>query len=166
MSAIESIVTIVTVSRPTRAPDAALEPGKDEYLTPTAHDELLKGTGFDTPWSNWQEHAVATYRQSMPNIEEKLRTDLANRLYDLTGREVMSSLVYADLEKKSARVRVDGVSFRLTHGQVVMLSPCAHCGVREFESPAIEGPEDLGYALSLWKPYCPDCAPEDPPDCG
>jgi len=134
-------------------------------LTPTAHHEISKNGSAATLTCSWQEKAATTYRQGKANMEGKLRTELANRLHDLTGREVTTGHVYADLEKKSARVSMDGASFRLTRGQVVLLSPCAYCGVREFESPSIESPEDLGYALSAWKPYCPDCAPEDPPDC-
>jgi hypothetical protein len=113
----------------------------------------------------WQAHAVKTYRQGEPNMEERLRTELASRVQNLIGREIIPSLVYADPDKHIARVSVDGVSFRLTRGQVVLLSPCAHCGVREFESRTMESPADLGYALSVWKPYCRDCVPEDPSDC-
>jgi hypothetical protein len=113
----------------------------------------------------WQVHAVETYLQGKSYFEADLRTELARRIQVLTGREVVPDLVYADPDKHLARVSVDGVSFRLTHGQIVLLSPCAHCGVREFESSAIESPADLGYALSVWKPYCLDCVPEDPHDC-
>jgi hypothetical protein len=98
-------------------------------------------------------------------MEERLRTELAGRVQVLTGREILPGLVYADPDKRTARVIVDGVSFRLTRGHVVLLSPCAYCGVREFESRPVESPADFGYALSVWKPYCRDCAPEDPPDC-
>ena len=119
----------------------------------------------DTQSFPWQAQAVATYQQGRSSMEEKLRTELSNRLYDLTGQEVRPDLIYANVEKKSARVSLDRVSFRLSGGQVVMLAPCAYCGVREFESPAIESREELGYALSVWKPYCHDCVPEDPLDC-
>jgi hypothetical protein len=113
----------------------------------------------------WQAHAVETHLQGRSNFEGKLRTELARRVQVLTGREVLPDLVYADPDKQLARVTVDGVSFRLTRGQVVLLSPCAYCGVRAFESSAIESPADLGYALSVWKPHCRDCVPEDPHDC-
>ena len=113
----------------------------------------------------WQAHAVETYLQGKSNFEGELRTELARRVQDFTGRVVMPDLVYADPDKQLARVSVDGVSFRLTRGHVVLLSPCAYCGVREFESSAIESPADLGYALSVWEPYCRDCVPEDPHDC-
>lgn len=113
----------------------------------------------------WQAHAVETFLHGKTTVEGKLRTELARRVQDLTGREVLPDLVYADPDKQFARVSVDGVSFRLTHGQVVLLSPCAYCGVREFESSAIESPADLGYALSVWKPHCRDCVPGDSHDC-
>jgi hypothetical protein len=113
----------------------------------------------------WQVHAVETYLQGKSNVRGKLRTELVGRVQVLTGREVLPDLVYADPDKQLARVSVDGVSFRLTHGRVVLLSPCAYCGLREFESSAIESPDDLGYALSVWTPYCRDCVPEDPHDC-
>jgi hypothetical protein len=95
-------------------------------------------------------------------MERELQAELARRILALTGREIPASLVYADPDRLTARVSVDGVSFRLTRGEVVLLAPCAYCGVREFESPAIESLADLGYALSAWKPYCRDCPQEDP----
>ena len=109
----------------------------------------------------WQARTMEKYRLGRSNMERELRTELAGRVLALTGREIPASLVYADPDRHIARVSVDGVSFRLTRDQVVLLSPCAYCGVREFESPAIESPADLGYALSVWKPYCRDCTPED-----
>lgn len=113
----------------------------------------------------WQAHAVETFLQGKSNLEGELRTELAGRVQELTGREVLPDHVYADPDKRLARVSVDGVSFSLSRGQVVLLSPCSYCGVREFASSPIERPGDLGYALSVWKPYCRDCAPEDPHDC-
>jgi hypothetical protein len=112
----------------------------------------------------WQARTIEIYRRSGSNMERELRTELASRVLALTGREIPANLVYADPDRHMARVSVDGVSFRLTRDQVVLLSPCAYCGVREFESTAIESPADLGYALSAWKPYCRDCTPEDSND--
>ena len=110
----------------------------------------------------WKARAMEIFRQGRSNMERESANWLAGRVLALTGREIPASLVYADPDRHTARVTVDGVSFRLAGDQVVLLSPCAYCGVREFESPAIESPADLGYALSVWKPYCRDCIPEDP----
>jgi hypothetical protein len=112
----------------------------------------------------WKVRAMEIFRLGRSNMERELRTELASRILALTGREIPANLVYADPDRHMARVSVDGVSFRLTRDQVVLLSPCAYCGVREFESTAIESPADLGYALSAWKPYCRDCTPEDSND--
>lgn len=111
--------------------------------------------------ARWKERAVETYKQGRPEVERALRVELAGRLSVLTGRQVSPDIVYADPGRRMARVTVDGTSFRLTGGRLVLLSPCDYCGVREYESPSIETPLDLGYALSFWKPYCRDCAPED-----
>jgi hypothetical protein len=111
---------------------------------------------------DWQAQAIETFRQGKTNTERELRAELVKRVIALTGREVPANLVYADPDKHTARVTVDGVSFRLIRDQLVMLLPCAYCGVREFESLPIQSQADLGRALSEWKPYCHDCTPEDP----
>jgi hypothetical protein len=111
--------------------------------------------------AGWKEWAVETYKHGRPEVERALRVELASRLSVLTGRQVSPDVVYADPDRRAARVTVDGTSFRLTGGRLVLLSPCEYCGVREYESPTIETPLDLGYVLSLWKPYCRDCTPED-----
>ncbi len=125
-----------------------------------AKAEIVAGLS-EGNFAAWQAQAVETYRQSKSDVERALRAALAGRLTALIGREVPAHFVYADPDKPTARVTVDGTSFRLTEGRLVLLIPCSFCGVREFESPAIETPLDLGYALSVWKPYCRDCAPED-----
>ncbi len=57
---------------------------------------------------------------------------------------------------------LDGIVFRLRRGELVLLRPCAECGLGHYENPAIGALADLGYALSAWQPACPNCAPEDP----
>ena len=168
MSAKENIVTMDIMDRffeVGETPAVAMRQRFDSapMLAEDAHNTATepRATLADGNPRSWRARTIEEYRQGRSNMERELRTELAGRVLALTGREIPASLVYADPDRHTARVRVDGVSFRLTRDQVVLLSPCAYCGVREFESLAIESPADLGYALSVWKPYCSDCAPED-----
>jgi hypothetical protein len=137
--------------------DSAPQLANDAHFTAT---EPRLRLADDNPCV-WQARIIEIYRRGKSDMERELRTELASRVLALTGRDIQANMVYADPDRHTARVSVDGVSFRLTRDQVVLLSPCAYCGVREFESAAIECPADLGYALSAWKPYCCDCTPED-----
>jgi len=165
MSAKESIATTDRFFEARDTPDLSRQQRFDSapWLADDAH---LTAT---EPWVRladhnpcvWQARIIEVYRQGKSNVERELQAELAGRVLALTGREIPASLVFADPDRHTARVSVDGVSFRLTRDDVVLLSPCAYCGVREFESPAIKCPVDLGYALSAWRPYCRDCTPED-----
>ena len=138
------------------------------YITDEAHLVRMEPSGrledsiISKVVCEWQARAVETFRQGKTNTQRELRAELVKRVMALTEREVSANLVYADPDKHTARVTIDGVSFRLIRGQLVMLLPCAYCGVREFESLPIQSQADLGRALSEWKPYCHDCTPEDP----
>ena len=111
---------------------------------------------------SWQDRAIGAFQHAKTDTDTQLRSELVRRLSVLTGRKISAERVYADPHRHTARITVDGVSFRLIADELVVLAPCAYCGVREFESPPVRYPADLGYALSEWKPYCRDCAPEDP----
>jgi len=168
MSAIESIVTMDIMDRFFEVgdtPDMASRQRSNSapLLVEDAHFTATEPRirPADGNPCAWRARTIEDYRRGRSNMERELRTELAGRVLALTGREIPASLVYADPDRHTARVSVDGVSFRLTRDEVVLLSPCAYCGVREFESPAMESASDLGYALSVWKPYCRDCAPED-----
>src|SRR6476620_6897927 len=75
----------------------------------------------------WKARAMEIFRLVRSNMERNLRIELARRVLALTGREIPVSLVYADPDRHTARVTVDGVSFRLAGDQVVLLAPCAYC---------------------------------------
>ena len=62
-----------------------------------------------------------------------------------------------------ATVRVDSVLFRGRREDVRLVRTCAHCGSGLFESPQLQAPADVGYALSPWMPAHPDCEAEDSP---
>lgn len=109
----------------------------------------------------WQDRAIALYQRSRTSEMIRLSTELAARLHLLTGRTIAPDAVYVDPDVHTATVRVDGVVFRLRERDLVVIRPCAHCGIGSFASPPIASPADLGYALGAWQPLCPHCVPED-----
>jgi len=168
MSTIENVVTIYPPREMEDSYDPAMQPAfgvsshfADEARFTAAEPDRTSGA---TSPAGWKAETIEIYRLGKASLERDLQAEVAHRLLTLTGREIPPGLVYVDSEARTARVRVDGVSFRLIPGQLVLLAPCAYCGVQEFESLALETRADLGYALSDWKPYCPDCIPNDPED--
>ncbi|MGH3086059.1 MAG: hypothetical protein ACRDSJ_01920 [Rubrobacteraceae bacterium] len=111
----------------------------------------------------WRTRAVEEYERSVPARRAGLRTELAARLLALTGRWIPPDDVYADVEGRMAVANLDGDTFRLHRdGGLTLSRPCAYCGTGRFESPEINDPMDLGYALSIWKPMHEDCEDYDP----
>jgi hypothetical protein len=82
----------------------------------------------------------------------------------LIGRPIAEDSISVDPEHQLAVVVVDNVLFRWQRQAVVVVRPCAECGLSQFESPALIEPSDVGYALSAWQPLRPPCQPEDPVD--
>ncbi len=109
--------------------------------------------------SGWQAFAIAAYQQSQGDLA--LRMALAQRLRELTGQSLPLASIYADSAERLASATLDGVRFRLEHGQLALLRSCAHCGQGALASPALHSPADLGYALSDWQPHHAACAAED-----
>jgi hypothetical protein len=104
----------------------------------------------------WRAPAIGEYEQSWPLRSTDLRTDLSARVLALTGRRIPSQKVYTD--GHLAVAGVDGVTFRLYHGEdLILVRACAYCGTGHFESPQIGNLSDLGYALSAWRPLHDDC---------
>ncbi len=112
----------------------------------------------------WREEAIAAARREATTAALTLRADLASRVRALTASPVAPDSVYADSDAGSATVTVDGTTFRLAQGTLVVLRPCAHCGTGQFASPPIASVADLGRALDGWQPSHDDCRPEDPAD--
>jgi hypothetical protein len=165
MSIIENIVTMHPLKEMRDLSGAAVQPalGVEPHFADEAclrAKEPHRSQGTANP-GDWKVGTIEIYRSGKANMAQDLQADLANRLLALIGREIPTGSVYVNSEARTARVSIDGVSFRLMRDRLVLLAPCAYCGVREFESPALESRADLGYALSDWKPYCPDCMPLD-----
>ncbi len=116
------------------------------------------------PTSDWRAQVVMTYQHKRPNATAATPTELASRLYALIGRRIPQDRIYVDPEQQLAVVVVDNVLFRLRRQAVVVVRPCAECGLGQFESPPLTQPADVGYALSTWQPLHPHCQPQDPVD--
>lgn len=108
--------------------------------------------------ASWQDRAVAAYRKADP------RRELAARVLLLTDRTIPLDAIFVNPTDGTATASLDDVVFRLRRDTLMVVRSCAYCGVQQFESPPINSPADLGYALDAWQPYCEECAPEDPPD--
>lgn len=109
----------------------------------------------------WRTRAIAAFRQAEPD-SAALRAEMAARLRSLTGSTIAPERIHADAATGTAAAVVDGAVFRLVGQDLVLLRPCAHCGVGQFASPTIRDLADLGSALVVWKPLHDDCRPEDP----
>jgi hypothetical protein len=114
------------------------------------------------PAHDWQSQAVETYSESRLASVAGLLADMTARIYALTGRTLAPESIYVDYDDIFAVAVLDGRTFRLRHGRLVLLRPCVECGLKHFESPAILSQIDLGYALGKWEPRCASCQSEDP----
>jgi hypothetical protein len=117
-----------------------------------------------TALPTWREEAIAAARREATTAALTLRAELASRVRALTGSPVAPDSVYADSDACIATVTVDGTTFRLAQGTLVLLRPCVDCGTGQFASPPIASVADLGRALDGWQPFHDDCRSEDPAD--
>jgi hypothetical protein len=109
----------------------------------------------------WRRQAIEAYAQAERVETGALAMELASRVLALTGRVVAREAVVVDRAARTATAAVDGTLFQLQGQRLVVLRPCADCGVGLYPSPAIESLADLGHALSAWQPSCPDCLAGD-----
>lgn len=114
----------------------------------------------------WQADAVAGYALESEAYDTQLRTELAARIYRLTGCSISSDAITVNREVRCASTTLDGVVFQLHGHEVIIARPCSYCGVGRFESPPIRGRAVLGHALIGWRPYHVACEPTDPTDDG
>ena len=112
----------------------------------------------------WREEAIAAARREATTAALTMRAELASRGRALTGIPVAPDSVYADGDAGIATITVDGTTFRLAQGTLVLLRPCAECGTGQFASPPIASDADLGRALDGWQPFHDDCRPGDSTD--
>jgi hypothetical protein len=113
---------------------------------------------------DWRAQVIMAYQHDQPRAIAAMWADLASRLHMLIGRRIPKDSIYVDSEQQIAVVVVDSVLFRLRDQAVVVVRPCAECGLGQFESPSLMQPADVGYALNSWQPLHPHCQPEDPVD--
>ena len=136
------------------------------YRQPTdtgyANQAIAKRSALSAQTGDWRARSVATYERTQRQALDVLPAALAARVRALTGRAIAPESIFVDRDADLATAVVDGAVFRMRSQQVVLLRPCAECGIGHFESPALATQSDLGYALSAWEPRCPHCQPEDP----
>jgi hypothetical protein len=114
--------------------------------------------------STWRVRALPADRRAGGEEAAALGVELAARIQTLTGQVIALDVIYVNVPDRRATATVDGVMFELRGRDLVVMRSCAHCGVGQFASPAIERLADLGYALSEWRPFHTDCTPVDGPD--
>ena len=119
---------------------------------------------FADPAGDWRDQAIMAYQHHRPRAMMAMKADLAGRLHMLIGRPIPEDSISVDSDQQIALVVVDNVLFRWRRQAVVVVRPCAECGLGQFESPALMEPADVGYALSAWQPLHPYCQAEDPVD--
>jgi hypothetical protein len=108
--------------------------------------------------TSWQARAIAAHSREQLDAAA-LRLKLTTAVDTLTGRAVEAGAIFADPPGQVASAHVDGVLFRWADSQLVVIRPCAHCGLGAFASPPVGRAEELGYALSDWQPLHDDCRP-------
>ncbi|NTU79503.1 MAG: hypothetical protein HGA45_08890 [Chloroflexales bacterium] len=108
--------------------------------------------------TDWQARAIAAYSREQLDAAA-LRLKLTTAVHTLTSRTVETGAIFADPLGQVASARVDGVLFRWADSQLVVIRPCAHCGLGTFTSPAVGRVADLGFALGAWQPLHDDCRP-------
>jgi hypothetical protein len=114
--------------------------------------------------AGWREQAVEEYERSLPGSRADLRAALAARLLILTGCRISLDEVHTDTDGRLAATSVEGMTFRLYSGRLVLARSCAHCGTGRFESPEIGDLVDFGYVLSSWRRLHEDCEAYDAED--
>jgi hypothetical protein len=112
----------------------------------------------------WHAEAIIDHVGAADELALRLRRRLAERVGSLTGVAISQWDITVNLAARCALVTVDGVEFQLRGHDLSIVCPCAHCGTGRFETPPIAERVDLGYALTGWQAYHPECEPADPPE--
>jgi hypothetical protein len=133
------------------SPDRAAQP-----VTQTATPR----TRADAPCA-WRAAALAAYTLEAGVDGAYLRAELATRVRTLTGCVIPESMITVDRAARRATGAMEGVVFQLQRHNLILLRPCAYCGMGLFESAPLSSLTDLGYALSDWQPYHRGCEPGD-----
>jgi hypothetical protein len=136
-------------------------------VAPLANQAILEGGNLplaEGEPSGWRATSIAAYANTVDVARRQLGWRLAGRLRLLTGSVPSQEGLVVDMAGRSASAVVDGVLFLLRGDELVMVRPCAHCGVGRFVSEPLVRQADLGYALAVWTPHHRDCEPADPPD--
>ena len=107
--------------------------------------------------SDWQERAIAAYRDAQHQHMAELCTRLINEVGRLTEQIISADSVIVDRDAGYAQVVLDGVCFQMCSEALVLLRACVCCGNSEFRSTPLTTMPDLGYALVSWHPRCDRC---------
>jgi hypothetical protein len=111
--------------------------------------------------SAWQSEIIRRYQGERQREAGAMQAELVARVRSMTGRLAAAEAVYVDLDARLAQVTLDGVMFRWRRDELVLVRPCAECGVGQFESPPLRSPADVGYALSVWRPTHDGCEQDE-----
>lgn len=109
----------------------------------------------------WKEQAIADFNR---HGAQEVALMMSGAIHSLTGQPIDPGQVWVSPDQRVASVAVDGVQFRWEHNRLVVVRPCAHCGLGQLSSPALHSSADLGYALTAWQPHHPDCDQEEAVD--
>ena len=109
----------------------------------------------------WRQRAIHAFQAAEHHAPAALQAELAERIAHLTGQRIRPDTIYVNPAARLAVANVDGLTFRLQRHALVLVRPCVHCGVVQFESDPIVTIADVGHALLAWEPACPGCEPDD-----
>ncbi len=127
------------------------------FTTTEASEPAASATSGKEMPCGWQVEAVNLYRQAHRQQAENVGAELAACIEALTGVKVAAGGLFVDRRSCRATASLQGVTFRLQAGEMVLVRPCSYCGCGLFTSPAIKSRQDLGYAIGVWEPLCQHC---------
>lgn len=107
--------------------------------------------------SDWQERAIAAYRDAQRQRMAELCAQLISEVGRLTEQTISAESVVVDRDAGCAQVVLDGIRFQMCSEAFVLLRACVRCGCSEFRSTPLTTVSDLGYALVGWHPQCDRC---------
>lgn len=133
------------------------------YMSATALPARRRAGDKPELSEGWKARVIASYRERQGGALSLVEA-LMRAVGAFTGETASAERIWVNEAERSAGAVVDGVHFRYEHGRLVVLRPCAHCGLGLLASPPVGSAADLGYALAAWQPLHHDCQPEDPAD--
>jgi hypothetical protein len=133
------------------------------YAGSVPDDARVQDTGFTSRFiaqhgaSDWQERAIAAYRDVQRQRMAELCARLISEVGRLTEQSIATESIVVDRDAGFAQVVLDGIRFQMSGEALVLLRACVRCGDSEFRSTPLTTVSDLGYALVGWHPQCDRC---------